>query len=74
MVDGSMSDLLRRSIAKTISFRVIGSGANFIFAWLMTGSVAFATGLVAFQWTVIMILYYIHERVWDRITWGKADG
>jgi uncharacterized membrane protein len=69
-----MNESIHRSIAKTISFRVIGSIANFIFAWFMTGNVAFATGLVAFQWTVILILYYIHERAWDRITWGKTDG
>ncbi len=66
-----MTDLIRRSIAKTISFRIIGSGANFIFAWFMTGDVAFATGLVVFQWTVIMVIYYIHERAWDHIQWGK---
>lgn len=69
-----MVDTVSRSVTKTITFRVIGSVANFIFAWLMTGNVAFATALVAFQWTVIMLLYYIHERVWDRITWGKTDG
>jgi uncharacterized membrane protein len=69
-----MGDLLRRSIAKTISFRVIGSGANFIFAWLMTGNVAFATSLVVFQWVVITAIYFVHERVWDKIYWGKSDG
>lgn len=69
-----MSDLLRRSIAKTVSFRLIGSGANFLFAWLMTGNFVFATSLVFFQLFVITTIYFVHERVWDKVQWGRSDG
>ena len=68
------NDLLRRSLAKTVSFRLIGSAANFVFAWIMTNDVSFATSLVLFQWIVITALYFAHERVWDLIDWGRKDG
>ncbi len=67
---GKMTEMFRRSIAKTISFRVIGSLANFVFAWFMTDNIMFATSLVAFQWIVITVLYLIHERIWNKIKWG----
>ena len=67
-------DLVKRTIAKAISFRILGTIANFAYAWIMTGSVEFATGLIVFQWTVVMLIYYIHERVWEKVKWGHDDG
>lgn len=66
-----MGELVRRSIIKTLSFRIIGSLANFIFVWAMTDDVGIATSLFAFQMIVVTIIYYVHERVWAKISWGK---
>jgi uncharacterized membrane protein len=66
-----MVDTVSRSMAKTFSFRVVTTVANFVFAWFMTGNVAFATSLFIFQWTVVLVFYYVHERLWTWIKWGQ---
>jgi uncharacterized membrane protein len=66
-----MVDTVSRSMAKTFSFRVVTTVANFVFAWFMTGNIAFATSLFIFQWTVVLVFYYVHERLWTWIKWGQ---
>ena len=66
-----MVDTVSRSVAKTFSFRVVTTVANFVFAWFMTGNIAFATSLFIFQWTVVLVFYYVHERLWTWIKWGQ---
>ena len=66
-----MVDTVSRSMAKTFSFRIVTTVANFVFAWVMTGNVAFATSLFIFQWTVVLVFYYVHERLWTWIKWGQ---
>lgn len=60
-----------RSIAKTITWRLTGSGATFLVSYVMTGSFAIAGTIASIQIVSNTILYFAHERVWDRIKWGK---
>jgi len=48
---------LKRSIAKTISWRLVG-----------TLELAFSIGLV--ELVTKMGLYFFHERAWNKIKWG----
>jgi len=56
----------KRHIAKTISWRVIGTLDTFILSWVITGS--WKTGLTIGGIEIItkMILYFFHERAWYR--------
>ena len=60
----------KRSIAKTISFRVIATIITFILVLLFTKDfqVAFSVGLV--DASTKTIIYYYHERWWDHVHWG----
>jgi uncharacterized membrane protein len=60
-----------RSIAKTVTWRITGSSATFLIAYAMTGNFAVAGVIGVTQMVSNTILYYIHERVWNRITWGR---
>jgi uncharacterized membrane protein len=66
-----MSDTTKRSLVKTISWRVTGSSATFLIAYAMTGNFAIAGVIGLAQMVTNTILYYIHERVWNKIKWGK---
>jgi uncharacterized membrane protein len=66
-----MIDSKVRSIAKTISWRLTGSGATFLVVWLLTGSLIVAGPIAFVQLILNTILYYIHERVWTNINWGR---
>ena len=68
-----MSDTSKRSLVKTISWRLTGSGATFIISWLISGNFAVAGTIAVIQLMSNTILYYIHERIWNRIKWGRLN-
>ena len=67
-----MNETKKRSLAKTISWRLTGSGATFLIAWFITGNLMMAGPIALVQLVTNTILYYLHERVWNKIGWGKA--
>ena len=66
-----MSDTNKRSLIKTVTWRVTGSSATFLIAYIMTGNFAIAGVIGVVQLISNSILYFIHERVWNQIKWGK---
>ena len=65
------TDTSTRSLVKTISWRITGSGATFAISYLVLGDFSVAGTIAITQVTLNTILYYIHERIWNRITWQK---
>jgi len=61
-----------RSIAKTISWRITGSFSTFLISYFILGSFLIAGSIAVVQVTANTILYYLHERVWNKIGWGKS--
>ncbi len=69
-----------RSLFKAISWRLIASGATFIISFTIftqatqtayrdiSGAVSLIT---AVDIIAKLILYYLHERLWTNIVWGK---
>ena len=45
---------------------------NFFGGWLASGNPWVGLGVVSFALVVNSILYYFHERVWNRIDAGKT--
>jgi uncharacterized membrane protein len=64
-------DSPRRSIVKTVSWRITGSTATFAIAYILTGDVAVAGVIGVTQMISNTVLYYGHERVWNNINWGR---
>jgi adenylylsulfate kinase len=64
---------LRRSIAKTISYRVFVLICDFIFIYLFTGQIKIALGFMIVSNTYATVGYYFHERIWNKIKWGKIS-
>lgn len=59
-----------RSLAKAISWRVLGSIDTFLLSWLFTGNVKAAGAIATTEVLTKMVLYYLHERAWSNIQWG----
>jgi len=66
-----LSDSRARSMAKAISWRITGSFATFLIAWLIGGNVTVAGTIAVVQIIANTILYYFHERLWNLLTWGR---
>jgi uncharacterized membrane protein len=60
-----------RSIAKAVSYRLFGSLTTFIIAYILTGDLTVAGAVGVADLFGKMILFYLHERVWNKVKWGK---
>jgi len=66
-----MEDTQARSMVKTVSWRVTGSSATFLIAWVIGGNLAVAGTIAVIQIMANTVLYYLHERVWNIVSWGR---
>lgn len=55
----------KRTLAKTISWRVIGTVDTFLVAWLLTGDISMGAGIGVVGIFTKSALYYFHERLWQ---------
>ena len=62
-----------RSIAKTISWRTLGTLDTILIAWIVIGKLEFAVTIGGVELFTKIILYYFHERTWNRIKFGKMN-
>ena len=60
-----------RSLGKVVTWRILVTITNFIGGWLASGSWQVGLGVVSFALVVNSVLYYFHERIWNRIDAGK---
>jgi uncharacterized membrane protein len=61
-----------RSLAKTLSWRVMGSVVTFLVALLVTGNTAIAGSIVIAEIVIKIAFYYFHERIWLLAPWGRS--
>ena len=62
---------IKRSLAKTVSWRAVGSIDTMVITYIVTGNWKFGLAVGSIEVISKIILYYIHERIWERIKWGK---
>jgi uncharacterized membrane protein len=60
-----------RSVFKAISWRTLGTLDTFALSWLLTGRVQIAGSIAALEIFTKIAWYYLHERVWAAIAWGR---
>ena len=63
----------KRHIAKTVSWRVIGTLDTMIISGIITGSWSLGLAIGGIEVITKMILYYLHERVWLRSNFGTKE-
>lgn len=61
----------QRSLVKTISWRITGSTATFLISYAVLDNVSISGTIAVIQLTFNTLLYFIHERVWNNIPWGR---
>ncbi|RAP38850.1 hypothetical protein DID80_01980 [Candidatus Marinamargulisbacteria bacterium SCGC AAA071-K20] len=66
-----MRDKPFRSVLKTISWRLTGTVDTIVIAYLITHELKWALSIGAIEVFTKLILYYFHERIWDRINIGR---
>ena len=63
----------KRHIAKSITWRIVGTLDTMVVAWVVTGNPLTGLKIGGFEILTKMTLYYLHERVWYRSKFGIKD-
>jgi len=63
-----------RSWCKSITWRIIGIVILGGLTWLFTHSWAETTLITITFHGIRLVLYYFHERVWEKVGWGRKKG
>ena len=66
-----MGDQHRRSLLKAISWRATGTIDTILISFLVTGRVKLAVSIGVVELFTKIGLYYVHERVWNSIGYGR---
>jgi len=66
--------LIKRHVAKSISYRLVSTGIGFFFMYIISGSVKVGAAFGVAELVYKPLQYYIHERIWYRyIKYGLKD-
>jgi uncharacterized membrane protein len=60
-----------RSVLKALSWRFIGTLDTLVVSYILTDEIALATSIASVDFLTKLILYFFHERIWNKIKWGK---
>jgi len=56
---------------KSISWRVVGTFDTMIISYIVTGEMVLAVSIGGIEVFTKIILYYLHERAWAHMRWGR---
>jgi uncharacterized membrane protein len=62
-----------RTIIKSLTWRVGGLLVTVITAWIITRRIELAASIGAADTAVKIVVYYLHERMWLKIRFGRID-
>jgi uncharacterized membrane protein len=66
-----LNDTPTRSLAKAVTWRMTGTIDTFAISWLITGELLLASGIAVTEILTKIVLFWLHERAWNRIGWGR---
>jgi uncharacterized membrane protein len=71
--DGQILESRKRHIAKTFTWRLVGTMDTMVLAWLISGDAIIGLKIGFAEVVTKMLLYYLHERMWYKIDFGVEN-
>jgi adenylylsulfate kinase len=62
-----------RSLAKAISWRIFATLTTMLLVYAFTGNLAISEGVGITELASKIVIYYVHERIWNALPFGKAQ-
>ena len=56
--------LLKRHIAKTVSYRILSTTVGFLIMWVISGSIKIGAAFGVAELILKPFIYFLHERFW----------
>jgi uncharacterized membrane protein len=63
-----------RSVAKSVSWRVVATGTTMSLVYWFTGTVELAVAVGGVEVVAKLMIFYAHERIWMKVPWGRVRG
>ena len=60
-----------RSIAKAVSYRLLGSAVTGLIVFFLTSKASVSFGAGALDMVLKIGAYFVHERIWNHISYGR---
>lgn len=60
-----------RSVVKALTWRTGGTIVTCFVAWVLTGNLDIAAKIGALDTLIKIGAFYVHERLWNRLNFGK---
>lgn len=70
----TMTETKKRTVVRMLTYRLTAWLFTIFWTYLFTGDIGSATGFATLLHILLSVDYYIHERIWLKIKWGKIDG
>ena len=61
-----------RSFMKALTWRILATVDTFLLSFIVTQELKWATSIALFEILTKAILYYLHERGWNKLNWGRS--
>jgi uncharacterized membrane protein len=62
-----------KSFLKSLSWRIVGTIDTIVISYFVTGELVMAVSIGSVEVVTKVLLYYVHERVWENATKSKKD-
>ena len=62
-----------RSLVKAYSYRCCGTLTTIVISYVITGQFILSLGIGATEMVIKPFIYWLHERVWSRVKWGRKQ-
>ncbi|MFC1807396.1 DUF2061 domain-containing protein [Candidatus Omnitrophota bacterium] len=66
-----MKEWHARSVIKAVSWRVIATLTTMVLVYLFTKEIKLSLEIGFLALIIKLFFYYMHERIWNNINWGK---
>lgn len=68
-----LGDTRKRTVGKAISWRAIATLTTMTLVFIFTREIDKSLGIGALDVIAKLTFYYLHERVWQKVSWGKKE-
>lgn len=62
-----------KSLLKSISWRIVGTIDTIVISYIITGQLVMAVSIGSVEVVTKILLYYVHERVWENVAKEKTN-
>ncbi len=66
-----MKEIRTRSIIKAVTYRLCAAVTTTLIVYVFTRKWMLSLGVGAAELIAKIIFFYVHERIWEKISWGK---